>query len=108
MRTTDKAMRKSGRTPSKRADARYTTPMESLIVSTTVHTSPQQFDKIMSLTKPRLAVGYHFQNDFDTQPIMLEETRKIYGGPEVFGGCEEKRPTEELPLRHGLPVKTSG
>ncbi len=60
------------------------TPMESLIVSTIVHTSPRQFGKIMSLTKPRLAVGYHFQNDFDTQPVMLEETRKTYDGPVVF------------------------
>ena len=60
------------------------TPKEALIVSTIAHTSPQQFGKLMSLTKPRLAVGYHFQNDFDTQPIMLEETRKVYDGPLVF------------------------
>ena len=60
------------------------TPLESLIVSTIVHTSPQQFGKIMELTKPRMAVGYHFQNDFDTLPTMIEETRKIYDGPLVF------------------------
>ncbi len=59
-------------------------PKEALIVSTIAHTSPQQFGKLMSLTKPRMAVGYHFQNDFDTLPIMLEEVRKTYDGPVVF------------------------
>jgi len=57
---------------------------EALIVSTIVHTSPQQFGKLMSLTKPRMAVGYHFQNDFDTLPVMIEEVRKTYDGPVVF------------------------
>jgi len=57
---------------------------EALNVSTVAHTSPQQFGKLMSLTKPRLAVGYHFQNDFDTLPIMIAETRKVYDGPLVF------------------------
>ncbi len=57
---------------------------EALVVSTIAHTSPQQFGKVMSLTKPRIAVGYNFQNDFDTLPIMNEETRKLYDGPLVF------------------------
>ena len=57
---------------------------EALVVSTIVHTSPQQFGKLMSLTKPRMAVGYHFQNDFDTLPVMVEEVRKTYDGPVVF------------------------
>lgn len=60
------------------------TPGEALIVGTIAHTSPVQFGKLMSLTKPRLAVGYHFQNDFDTLPIMIEEARKVYDGPLVF------------------------
>ncbi len=59
-------------------------PIEALMVSTVAHTSPRQFGKLMSLTKPRLAVGYHFQNDFDTQPIMFKETRLLYDGPLVF------------------------
>jgi len=59
-------------------------PLESLMVSTVAHTSPRQFGKLMSLTKPRLAVGYHFQNDFDTLPIMIEEVRMTYDGPVVF------------------------
>jgi len=36
-------------------------------VGTVVHTSPAQFGKVMEMTKPRMAVGYHFSNDFDTQ-----------------------------------------
>ena len=59
-------------------------PQEALIVGTIAHTSPTQFGKVMSMIEPRLAVGYHFQNDFDTLPVMLEETRKTYGGPLVF------------------------
>ena len=59
-------------------------PKEALIVGTIAHTSPRQFGKLMSMTKPRLAVGYHFQNDFDTLPFMLEEVRKTYDGPVVF------------------------
>ena len=35
----------------------------------------------MSEVKPRLAVGYHFYNDFDTQPEVLERVRKTYDGP---------------------------
>ena len=60
------------------------TPGEALVVGTIAHTSPQQFGKLMSLTKPRMAVGYHFQNDFDTLPYMLEEVRQTYDGPVVF------------------------
>lgn len=60
------------------------TSEEALIVGTIAHTSPQQFGKLMSITKPRLAVGYHFQNDFDTLPFMLEEVRKVYDGPVVL------------------------
>lgn len=59
-------------------------PIESLMVSTVAHTSPRQFGKLMSLTKPRLAVGYHFQNDFDTLPVMIDEVRLTYEGPVVF------------------------
>jgi ribonuclease Z len=59
-------------------------PIEALMVSTVAHTSPRQFGKLMSLTKPRLAVGYHFQNDFDTLPTMIEETSLTYDGPLVF------------------------
>ena len=31
--------------------------------------------------KPRLAVGYHFYNDFDTEPEVRKRVRKTYDGP---------------------------
>ena len=33
------------------------------------------------MTKPRLAVGFHFYNDHDTLPTMLEQVRRTYDGP---------------------------
>ncbi len=53
----------------------------ALSLSVFKHTSPQQFGKVMAMTKPRLAVGYHFYNDHDTLPVMLEEIRRTYDGP---------------------------
>jgi ribonuclease Z len=50
-------------------------------VGTQVHTSPAQFGKVMSHIKPRMAVGYHFFNDFDTQPNVEEQVRSTYDGP---------------------------
>ena len=57
------------------------TPREALIVGTLGHTSPQQFGKVMAATNPRLAVGYHFFNDYDTYPKVLADVRKTYDGP---------------------------
>ncbi len=54
---------------------------DSLNVGTQVHTSPAMFGKVMSDIKPRMAVGYHFFNDFDTLPQMTAEVRKTYDGP---------------------------
>jgi len=54
---------------------------DALNVGTQVHTSPAMFGKVMSLTKPRLAVGYHFFNDFDTQPVVEHLVRMTYDGP---------------------------
>ena len=56
-------------------------PQMALILSTVAHTSPAQFGKIMAETKPRLAVGYHFYNDHDTLPVILESVRSTYDGP---------------------------
>ena len=56
-------------------------PIEALNVGTQGHTSPEQFGKVMSMTNPRLAVGYHFFNDFDTQPEVMRRVRKTYDGP---------------------------
>ena len=56
-------------------------PDFALSLSVFKHTSPQQFGKVMEMTKPRLAVGYHFYNDHDTLPIMLDQVRHTYDGP---------------------------
>ncbi len=56
-------------------------PSEAVYVGTQGHTAAQAFGKIMSLTKPKHAVCYHFQNDFDTQIVVAEEIRKTYAGP---------------------------
>ncbi len=56
-------------------------PLEALTVGTQGHTSPEQFGKVMSMIKSRMAVGYHFYNDFDIQPEVLRRVRKTYDGP---------------------------
>ncbi len=55
-------------------------PLEALTVGTQGHTSPEQFGKVMSLVKPRIAVGYHFYNDFDTEPDVRRRVRKTFDG----------------------------
>ena len=57
------------------------TPSEAIYVGTQGHTSAQAFGKIMSLTKPRHAVCYHFQNDFDTAPVVQDGIQETYDGP---------------------------
>ena len=50
-------------------------PLEALTVGTQGHTAPEQFGKLMSIVEPRLAVGYHFFNDFDTEPEVRKRVR---------------------------------
>jgi ribonuclease Z len=38
----------------------------------------------MALTKPRLAVAYHFPNDFDTVHLIRDAIREYYKGPLVM------------------------
>ncbi len=54
---------------------------DALNVGTQVHTAPSMFGKVMSMTKPRMAVAYHFYNDFDTAPVVESDIRKTYDGP---------------------------
>jgi len=56
-------------------------PLEALTVGTQGHTSPEQFGKVMSLVQPRMAVAYHFYNDFDIEPEVRNRVRKTYDGP---------------------------
>lgn len=53
----------------------------ALLVGAQVHTPPQAFGKVMSILKPRMAIAYHFINDFDTQPLILGGIRETYDGP---------------------------
>jgi ribonuclease Z len=53
----------------------------ALEVGTQIHTAPPAFGKVMSLIKPRMAVAYHFFNDPDTAPSILEGIRSTYDGP---------------------------
>jgi ribonuclease Z len=56
-------------------------PPRALEVGTQIHTSPEAFGKIMSLVKPRMAVGFHFFNDFDTVMSVESGIRTTYDGP---------------------------
>ena len=54
---------------------------EAIFVGSQGHTAAQAFGKIMAQTEPRQAVCYHFQNDHDTAPAVLEAIRQTYDGP---------------------------
>jgi ribonuclease Z len=56
-------------------------PEEAVLVGTQGHTTAAAFGKIMSMTKPRKAVCYHFQNDFDIAPAVRDGIRQTYDGP---------------------------
>ncbi len=53
----------------------------ALEVGTQIHTAPEAFGKVMSIVKPRMAIAYHFINDFDTAPNIQDRIRKTYDGP---------------------------
>ena len=57
------------------------TPEQALSVGTQIHTAPEAFGKVMSAVKPRMAVAYHFFNDFDTSTSVYERIRSTYDGP---------------------------
>ncbi|PRY26945.1 ribonuclease Z [Aliiruegeria haliotis] len=56
-------------------------PESALLVGTQVHTAPEAFGKVMSEIQPRLAVAYHFFNDFDTSTAVYDRIRQTYDGP---------------------------
>jgi ribonuclease Z len=56
-------------------------PPRALEVGTQIHTSPEAFGKIMSLVKPKLAIAFHFFNDFDTRAGIESGIRTTYDGP---------------------------
>ena len=67
-------------TPQALVEKQGFTPEAALNVGTQIHTSPAQFGKVMAETSPRLAVAYHFFNDFDTAPGVLRDIRRSYDG----------------------------
>jgi len=54
---------------------------EALNAVTTIHANPSYFGKVMAMTKPKHAVAYHFQNDYDTLPIIMNAVEELYNGP---------------------------
>ncbi len=57
------------------------TPQSALAVGTQIHTAPEAFGKMMSIIKPRMAVAYHFFNDFDTSKEINDRVRTTNAGP---------------------------
>lgn len=57
------------------------TPKAALQVATGFHTVPASFGTVMSQVKPRMAVAFHFFNDFDTRYSIEEGIRRTYDGP---------------------------
>ena len=53
----------------------------ALRINLTFHSSAQAFGKIMSMTKPRHAVAYHFYNEASTRYPIYEGIRETYDGP---------------------------
>ena len=53
-------------------------------VGTRVHTSPAACGQVFSMVKPKLAVAYHFFNDWDTAPEIRDELKSTYDGPLVL------------------------
>jgi ribonuclease Z len=56
-------------------------PEEAMNALTKIHATAVLFGKVMAMTKPKHAVAYHFQNDADTLPGMMEAVQQVYDGP---------------------------
>ena len=56
-------------------------PPTAINVAIHVHTAPSSFGAVMDLIKPRMAVAWHFYNDFDTRYDVYEQIRQTYDGP---------------------------
>ncbi len=56
-------------------------PTQAMWVSTRIHTEPQAFGKVMSVVKPRLAVGYHSVLSPENTAAITDGIRKTYDGP---------------------------
>ena len=68
-------------TPTQLVELYGQSPAQALGVGTRVHTAPPAFGKVMSTSKPRLAIGYHFFNDKNTRYGIYDGVRQTYSGP---------------------------
>jgi len=57
------------------------TPQEALNAVTTIHANAVFAGKVMAMTKAKHNVAYHFQNDADTLPIVMNAVESVYDGP---------------------------
>ena len=56
-------------------------PEEAMNALTKIHATAVLFGKVMAMTKPKHAVAYHFQNDADTLPGVMDAVQQVYDGP---------------------------
>jgi ribonuclease Z len=56
-------------------------PNTAINVAIHVHTAPSAFGAVMDMVKPRMAVAWHFYNDFDTRYDVYDQIRSTYDGP---------------------------
>ena len=54
---------------------------EAINAMTKIHANPAFFGKVMAMTRPKHAVAYHFENDFDTLPVVMRTVEQVYDGP---------------------------
>ena len=50
-------------------------------IGTYIHSAPEEAGFVLNAVAPRLAVMFHFFNDFDTAPEMEAKVRENYSGP---------------------------
>jgi ribonuclease Z len=56
-------------------------PEEAMNALTKIHATAALFGKVMAMTNPKHAVAYHFQNDADTLPGVMDAVQQVYDGP---------------------------
>lgn len=80
-RNADLAIHECFPTPPQLMRKQRLSAQSALNVATSVHTVPAAFGMVMAEIKPRMAVAYHFFNDFDIRFPMYEGIRRTYQGP---------------------------
>jgi ribonuclease Z len=68
-------------TPPQLMEKEHLSAQSALNVATSVHTVPAAFAMVMNEVRPRMAVAYHFFNDFDIRYPMYDAIRRTYKGP---------------------------